>query len=73
MVMRGASLKAVQEHLGHTSLSMTQKYAHLSPEFQRAEVEKLSGIFPGAANSKNLVRNEQDVDLLYHPGIHANA
>jgi integrase len=25
MVMRGASLKAVQEHLGHTSLTMTQE------------------------------------------------
>jgi site-specific recombinase XerD len=44
IVMQGASLKAVQEHLGHTSLGMTQKYAHLSPEFQRAEEEKLNGV-----------------------------
>jgi integrase len=74
MVMRGASLKAVQEHLGHTSLIMTQRYAHLSPEFQRAEVERLSGVFSGGIpDSKNLVRNDQNADLLYHPGIHANA
>ena len=60
MVMRGASLKAVQEHLGHTSLTMTQRYAHLSPEFQRSEVERLSGVFSGVtADSKNLVRNGQ--------------
>lgn len=74
MVMRGASLKAVQEHLGHTSLTMTQRYAHLSPEFQRSEVEKLSGVFSGVtADSKNLVRNDQNADLLYHPGVHGNA
>jgi len=74
MVMRGASLKAVQEHLGHTSLAMTQRYAHLSPEFQRSEVERLSGIFSGVtADSKNLVRNDQNADLLYHPGVHGNA
>jgi len=74
MVMRGASLKAVQEHLGHTSLTMTQKYAHLSPEFQRSEVERLSGVFSGVrADSMNLVRNGQDADLLHHPGVHGNA
>ncbi len=74
MVMRGASLKAVQEHLGHTSLGMTQKYAHLSPEFQRSEIEKLSGVFMvGLANSKNLVRNDQNLDLSFETGIHANA
>jgi integrase len=73
MVMRGASIKAVQEHLGHTSLAMTQKYAHLSPEFQRSEVEKLSGLFTrGVVSSKKLVRNE-GVDFGYQKEDYANA
>jgi integrase len=74
MVMRGASLKSVQEHLGHTSLTMTQRYAHLSPEFQRAEVERLSGVFSvDLAGSKKLVRNDQTLDFPSEGGIHANA
>ena len=43
LVMRGASMKAVQVHLGHTSIAMTERYAHLSPDFLRSEVERLSG------------------------------
>jgi integrase len=74
MVMRGASLKSVQEHLGHTSLAMTQKYAHLSPEFQRAEVEKLSGLFTGGlANSKKLVRSDETPQFPRESGAYANA
>jgi len=38
--MRGASLKSVQKQLGHTTLEMTERYAHLSNQFQREEVNR---------------------------------
>ncbi len=57
--MRGASLKAVQEHLGHTSIAMTQRYSHLSEEFQREQVNLLNGLC--GENGKKLVRNEDFV------------
>jgi hypothetical protein len=51
---------AVQEHLGHTSLTMTQRYAHLSPEFQRVEEEKLNGVFTNQiADRKKFVRHDE--------------
>ena len=33
--MRGAPLKAVQELLGHATIMMTMRYAHLAPEIAR--------------------------------------
>ena len=41
LVMRGASLKAVQELLGHATMEMTLRYSHLTPEVRRDAVELL--------------------------------
>jgi integrase len=38
LMMRGASLRSVAELLGHQSMKMTMRYAHLSPAFLSAEV-----------------------------------
>lgn len=43
LVMRRASLKAVQELLGHKDIKMTMRYAHLSEDFKRDAVKLLDG------------------------------
>lgn len=39
-VMRGGSLQALKEILGHADLKMTLRYAHLAPEHLRGEIVK---------------------------------
>jgi integrase len=41
LVMRGVPLKAVQELLGHASIEMTMRYAHLAPDVSRDAVKLL--------------------------------
>jgi len=44
MIMRGASLKDVQEILGHKTLTMTLRYAHLSQEHKKKAVNLLNDL-----------------------------
>lgn len=41
LVMAGVDMRTVQELLGHKSVQMTCRYAHLAPKHQLAAVEKL--------------------------------
>jgi integrase len=42
MVMSGASLRFVQQQLGHSTILVTEKYAHLSPDFVASEADRVS-------------------------------
>jgi len=43
-IMRGGSIKELQELLGHKSLTMTIRYAHLSQEHKKKAVNLLNGL-----------------------------
>ena len=45
LMMRSGNMKVVQQHLGHSSLAMTERYAHLAPDFLKSEVGRLDGVF----------------------------
>jgi len=42
--MRGGSIGALQKIIGQKNVSMTFRYAHLSKEFARNEIERLSDL-----------------------------
>jgi integrase len=49
-VMRGGSLKDLQELLGHRNITMTMRYAHLSQEHKMKAVHLLNGLTSGNEN-----------------------
>ena len=53
--MRGGNIVALQEVLGHASLAMTRRYAHLSPDHLRAEVAKTERPAAEAQGERNVV------------------
>jgi integrase len=47
LVMQGVDLYAVGQLLGHRTPRMTQRYAHLSPQYMAGAVGKLDSVFVG--------------------------
>ena len=47
LVMAGVDLRTVQDLMGHKTITMTMRYAHLSPDHKRAAMEALESRFSG--------------------------
>ncbi len=56
LVMAGASLKDVQEILGHKTMTMTLRYAHLSQEHTKKAVNLLNGLTAFSGLSQNVTK-----------------
>ena len=50
--MRGGALPALQKLLGHATLAMTMRYAHLAPDYVRAEVAKTERPAPAVTQTE---------------------
>ena len=42
LAMAGASIKEIQEAAGHKTITMSARYAHLSPEHRLSVVERIA-------------------------------
>ncbi len=51
-IMKGGSLKELQEILGHKNITMTMRYAHLSQEHKKKAINLLNGLTSKKRNDK---------------------
>lgn len=66
LTMAGVGLRAVQDALGHKSVAMTVRYAHLAPDFLQDVVDKL---VPKPAQAKQDGRTDTTTDTEAIPQI----
>jgi integrase len=62
-MMRGGSLAALQKIMGHAEIKMTMRYAHLSKEFARAEIQNLNEL------TSRKPKNEEAVTAMTAPHL----
>src|SRR5205823_6263765 len=67
-VMSGGGLYPLQRLLGHKSIAMTQRYAHLSPEFKRAAVNRMDIIWKVGVTPAIGAAQAFPTDLRSQPG-----
>ena len=70
-MMAGGDLYVLKSILGHKSIAMTQRYAHLSPAYKKAMVERMEQIWakpavqpvikPSIENSRRLIQRHDRV------------
>jgi site-specific recombinase XerD len=53
LAMRGKPMKVIQELLGHATMEMTMRYAHLAPAVHRDAVAALDEPSPFEANAED--------------------
>lgn len=63
LVMRGVSLKAVQELLGHADIKMTMRYAHLSQAHLKEAVAVLNSLGNDTKLTQNPLQNKKADNL----------
>jgi integrase len=71
LVTAGVPLAEVRDLLGHKTIQMTERYAHLAPENLRAAVSRLEDVASRsrhAGQGGEVVRLSQAVDLIGAPG-----
>jgi integrase len=65
-VMRGGDLKALQEILGHRTLTMTMRYAHLAPGHKEQAINLMNGLTRKKSDSHKIVtisKNEKSATM----------
>ncbi len=72
-VMAGGDLYLLKDVLGHKSITMTQRYAHLSPQFKKSAVNLLDKIFMTAPKCHNPVSEVIPGQLPVTPASQADA
>ncbi len=55
------ALKAVQERLGHATIDMTMRYAHVSADVKRDAVRLLDDVPPRAPSPPDFAAGEGDL------------
>ena len=66
LVMAGVDLRTVQELMGHKTITMTVRYAHLAPAHQREAIERLAQKRTDTTTDTGHTRQPQTVPVVVY-------